>query len=740
MQINNCLILTTFIDNLINKIYKMKIKKIKQITLVTMMLICFVYISKLYSHQDFEGIKYGLFYNIAAVRTSVSPQSFSDVTGFPNKNVTHMGSGNYYGLFVLYDFPNKSGKNNIDVGVRLSFLNNISQFNYDVYDASTQTSDNLHIRNVFDCFSFTPVIQTNLYNNINALFGLQLNIPITAEGIFNHNVRDVKIYPTSSIQPRIQLGFNYSFAIGKNRSFSIIPEINAIMNIGNDVAGNFKGHWKSNYFTAGIAIQYNKPNPLPEESIEKIDYEDILFIDTIKRIAKIEKQIIKEGQIKPNDTLTKFIEGRKVIQYVSKRIDTMFIPRNVVFDVKMNITAFNAEGIEIKVDEGFSISSIVEYVSYEETPLLNKIFFAKNSPSIPKRYKYRTINSTAATATKSHLKTTIEIYYDLLNIIGQRMNENQNYTLKLVGCNDNNTAEEKDNLDLSKARAENVRQYLNNNWGIDSNRMVVEARGLPENPSLKETEYLKMEENRRVEIYSNDNSLFNPVVSENKLISSDFERLQINAKVLSNEGIKRYIVIQKLNNKVIREVSVEDPDRINGTYNLTEHLPIDIKDIKDDAEMQITLVVTTNSGNTKTNHCSFPITYSDNIFTATSSQSSIDNLSQTNMDKNYLALFGLDDANISTDCLKIIDDVKKSVTDKSDIYIVGYSDINGSEAHNSRLAFRRADNIRNAINLSDIIVEHSTNIRLFDNAMPEGRFYSRAVEITVSSAKKNLKE
>ncbi|MCL2039080.1 MAG: OmpA family protein [Bacteroidetes bacterium] len=700
-------------------------KQITNKTNIFLLVLFLINQSIAYSYFNSSKIKYGLFYNTTAVNTGINIKSIDDVPNFPNKSVNNVGYGNYYGISLLYNLDTNSLiRKNVDVGLKLGFVNHTSNFQYDTKFASNM-NNTYNIKNTFDYFSFTPVVQTGIYGNFSTIFGIQFNVPILSEGIFNNNIRDVKIYPTSVIQPRLQIGFNYSLSFGKERIFTIMPEINAIYGLTNDIGGNFKGNWNSNYFTAGFSIQYNR-NMLSElDDMENIEYEEIIKIDTIKRIVRIDAQTIKQGQVITNDTIVKRSSDKVTIQYLSKRTDTMFIPRNTIFLLDMNITAYNSQGLGIKVDDDFNISSYEEYMLLEEIPLLNKIFFDKNSSTIPDRYNQKV----SSDDNKNY--TIIDNYYNILNIIGERMNENCEYELRLVGSNDNNSDEEKNNLELSRARAESIKNYLVNNWNIAYDRIIVEAIGLPENPSLKENETLKMEENRRVEIYANNSSLLSPIVNENRFLSSDFERLKVDINITSNEGIEKYVVLQKLDDKIVRELSVLEPEGANGTYNLTEYLPIELNNIMDDAEMEIILLVTTSSNDVKIERNNLSVKYYPSILSAANKQTSKTNQYGTKMYKNYLVLFGLNESNISDEGFSVVSNIKDIITEDSEIHIVGFSDIIGTEKHNRRLALNRADNIKRAIDFYNTTIDNTSSVMSFDNSLPEGRFYSRAVEINV---------
>jgi outer membrane protein OmpA-like peptidoglycan-associated protein len=148
------------------------------------------------------------------------------------------------------------------------------------------------------------------------------------------------------------------------------------------------------------------------------------------------------------------------ITHIYKKIDTLFLQSRSIFDLNVIITATNSIGNKIKIDSNFSMSVVEQYASQEYKPILNKIFFEQGASKLPERYKTRNKNQ----ATNYNMSdNTLEIYYDVLNIIGERMNNNKTYTLNIEGCNDNYSAAEKNNMELSSARATTIRNYLHNN-------------------------------------------------------------------------------------------------------------------------------------------------------------------------------------------------------------------------------------------------------------------------------------
>src|SRR5205085_618103 len=103
-------------------------------------------------------------------------------------------------------------------------------------------------------------------------------------------------------------------------------------------------------------------------------------------------------------------------------------------------------------------------------------------------------------------------YYQLLNVIGNRMRANPAAVLTINGTTDGR--EVRDSADhLARERAEAVRSYFATVWHIAPERLRTTTTLTPQNPSS--TEYAEgFEENRRVELSSDDDKLLRPIVHE----------------------------------------------------------------------------------------------------------------------------------------------------------------------------------------------------------------------------------
>jgi outer membrane protein OmpA-like peptidoglycan-associated protein len=91
----------------------------------------------------------------------------------------------------------------------------------------------------------------------------------------------------------------------------------------------------------------------------------------------------------------------------------------------------------------------------------------------------------------------LQRYFNILNFVGKALRDVPEARIGIVGCT-SEYGPEKDNLALSQARADAVKNYLQRIWGIDAACMLIEARNLPAEPSLEESPEGRRE-NQRVE-------------------------------------------------------------------------------------------------------------------------------------------------------------------------------------------------------------------------------------------------
>lgn len=196
----------------------------------------------------------------------------------------------------------------------------------------------------------------------------------------------------------------------------------------------------------------------------------------------------------------------------------------------LNITTIRA-GVALKMGQGKNIQEATDIVKDREVqftvtspnnipgesrmteifPLRNYVFFNEGSTEIPNRYVV--LNKTQAADFKENQlelfapknisdrsKRQMTVYYNVLNILGERMQQNPSTSITLVGSSSNGNTD-------GLAMAETVKSYLVNVFDINTSRIVTKGQEKPSIPSEQPGGTLELallrEGDRRVSIESN---------------------------------------------------------------------------------------------------------------------------------------------------------------------------------------------------------------------------------------------
>ncbi|MBI5326641.1 MAG: OmpA family protein [Ignavibacteriae bacterium] len=390
---------------------------------------------------------------------------------------------------------------------------------------------------------------------------------------------------------------------------------------------------------------------------------------------------------------------------------------------------------EKKID--FSIKSVIgdsvsnrdeidieEFLSTRMNPLLNYIFFDSASSEIPPRYnklsKVEALNYRIDTLMD---KSELETYYDILNIVGKRLSDNPAGSIKLVGCNSNDGIET-GNIDLSEKRVKNIAEYFNKVWNIKPTRIKIVAINLPVKYSNSNVPDGSAE-NRRVEIYSNENSILSPI----EINDTINEIKQSELRFIPETNIIKFLDGQleiEANGKTIKEISFQDynPDKLVWIMNnvgTTESL----KHVN-----QLNCKMTLRDLDMKTYTCEKPI----KINKIRIKDKRISKISDKQINLFSLILYDFDSYTLNDKNIEMLNDVKKTLDKKSIVTFEGYTDKLGDEEYNMLLSVRRAKAAADAIQFENSkYVGFGKTKLLFDNEFPEGRFYSRTVKIRVET-------
>ena len=146
----------------------------------------------------------------------------------------------------------------------------------------------------------------------------------------------------------------------------------------------------------------------------------------------------------------------------------------------------------------------------EQFPIRNYVYFNIGSSDIPDRYvllrqdqvkdfKEDQVELFTPKNLSDRSPRQMTVYYNILNILGDRMGKNPSTTIVLVGSSDNGPED-------GKLMAESIKHYLVSVFGISASRIKIEGRNKPkipsEQPGSTQDLALLKEGDRRVSIES----------------------------------------------------------------------------------------------------------------------------------------------------------------------------------------------------------------------------------------------
>lgn len=376
---------------------------------------------------------------------------------------------------------------------------------------------------------------------------------------------------------------------------------------------------------------------------------------------------------------------------------------------------------------------IREKKTVELFALLPMVFFDEGSSNFSDRYVLFTSPDQTNGFSEDTITSTLNGYYNYLNCLGLRMRKNPTVKVNLVGCNAMNVPAEK-SIDLSRARAEAIKKYLVEIWGIDAARLPVEARNLPENSTLATT-VEGIEENRRVECKSDDWEIIKPIKREETKKYPDMPTVKFSMKNgLRIENVaSRELIISHNGEEWAR---IKDPGELTETVSpewnwrsAANKLPLD------ETDMQVQLMVTDKSGR---------VVPSNVANTGVRQFSTADVVAERLSDKtreNYnLILFKYNSSEMGKWNSKILEEyVYDRIKPNSDVTVNGYTDILGTDDYNKKLSQNRADATKRVIQGKTSKYKTLQSIGygktqpLYPNEVPEGRYYNRTVQVVVET-------
>jgi outer membrane protein OmpA-like peptidoglycan-associated protein len=376
----------------------------------------------------------------------------------------------------------------------------------------------------------------------------------------------------------------------------------------------------------------------------------------------------------------------------------------------------------------------------EVFPLRNYVFFNIGSTEIPNRYvmlKKEDVKSfredqlemITPVDQSGRSKRQMNVYYNVINILGDRMIQNPTTTITLVGSSEKGPKE-------GKEMAESIKFYLVNTFEISASRIKTKGQFKPNIPSLqpggtRELDLLR-EGDRRVSIESSS-----PVLLLEFQSGSNATMPSENA-ALQEAPIESYIVFDvKGANEAFSAWSiqvVDDSGKMQsfGPYT-QESVSLSGKSIlgtRTEGDYKIILIGQTKSGKV--------------VNKETTAHVVLWEPARIDEGLRYSIIFEFNESKaISMYERYLIDVVAPKIPINGKVIIHGHADIIGDDAYNLKLSIARANDVKSIIE-SALIKSGRTDVKFelngygedlnyspFKNEFPEERFYNRTVIIDI---------
>jgi len=620
------------------------------------------------------------------------------------------GTNSGFSLGLFYDFTLSK-----KTSIRLlgNYTHNNAQLSNDIIGniffngKDTLTTINTTINTGLSSVDFEAQLRYKLIADLIIFGGLSAGYRFSDNYDISETIKDPDIYFQNGKKTRFNgytsteltlkssfiIGFAYQIYFDKFKKYSIAPEI--ALEYGY-VKLNKDFNLDINSVKFGFSFNINPDIKYPKKKIRKLPEQENIIIEK-KEIVSVDSSLIEIPKVKQENSIQK--------------------P-----NIKLSIHTVK-NGVEKNVNK----IDLKQTISSNIIPLLNYIFFDKNSAEIPNRYYQFTSETSQQFNYKQLLNlTTLEKYHHILNIIGYRMRLNPDAKIILTGCNSGD--DENNDTALSQARCKSVREYLLNVWDINKSRIICKYRNLPDKFSNLD-DSLSIEENRRVEITTTAQDILNLLTTNDTLISSSENSFMINIEN-GEKNIGKWKLTVSNNNKIVKVFSNKGKIPPQILWNPTKE---EINSLDFEYPLVFSLI------NEDTTNYQFSVKKIVEIKVDKAVQRNASEQQKYKIENYNLILFDFDSYKLSKEHNAIIKSIISNLNNAPKIIIEGHSDIVGEQLYNKKLSYDRArsvyDSIKEMNNQVNATYLGTGYSEIFNNSLPEGRFYSRTVIIKVISEK-----
>jgi outer membrane protein OmpA-like peptidoglycan-associated protein len=505
--------------------------------------------------------------------------------------------------------------------------------------------------------------------------------------------------------------FGLGYDIEMRNHWIITPEIKYSLPLNNISEED----WKISSIQLGLAL---KIPVYPAKELPVI-YDTVYVRDTtVIAIYNLEKETInlKDRKTKLNEVEQ---EDRIIKQTVINEMYEKQVAKLSVLNASITAVGISEDGSRTEKP-----NIIIEETEVEEGfPILPYIFFEKGRAELDKTsMKLLTKEETADFSDSKLQWNTMDIYTQMLNLIAYRLKQNPGKEITIVGCN-NNEDVELNNTQLSKDRANVVKNYLVDVWGIDEKRIKTKWQNLPDVPG-NITNVDGVTENQRAEIRSTDYEINKSVSLKDVEHKANPPVIAFYPKVESDSKIDKYNIDVNQGSHNIRQFEGRDvPSELlwilDDEPRPSTEEPINIKfNAKDELGQ---------TANAETDLQLQQLTIKKKRFEMKDDK---------RIERFFLILFDFNSAELKQHHIKTLNDIKARVLPNSKVIISGFTDRTGDPLYNLELAKRRCLEVQKYLKVAEnnlTINPVGAGQLLYDNDIPEGRSYSRTVQIIIET-------
>ncbi|HEX9615138.1 MAG TPA: flagellar motor protein MotB [Bacteroidota bacterium] len=375
----------------------------------------------------------------------------------------------------------------------------------------------------------------------------------------------------------------------------------------------------------------------------------------------------------------------------------------------------------------------------ETFPLRNYVFFEEGSAEIPDRYvrltkdqassfKEEQLQEVQPRSNVGHSLRQMAVYYNILNVIGDRM-KRSSAAVTLHGASANGP-------EHGKARAEAIKTYLVETFGVAESRISTEGRTKPLVPSelrgaTRELAFLRAGDSR-VDIESNSPELVMQVggaphhyglkpVQIVDVVEDPLDSHVLFTVTGQKEALASWSVELTDEQGKVQRFGPSTRDRENVSGNL-------ILGNKAKGDYKVVMLGQSKTGKLIRKESSVSLVRREEA----AAKEAI----------RFRILFGFDESESVVRYEAFLTEVVAPLIPNNGVVVIhGYTDIVGEEEYNDNLSFERvrdtqrilerATSSKRGITYETLWFGENLQYSLFDNNLPEGRFYNRSVVIDV---------